>query len=141
MDQSLFYIHHTCEYKQCCHVGNTVKQCRLGLFQDFDFAVDLEGSKSTPGGTLCIFGSRTFVFQSVGCVRNAGLRLDGILALDLWDLIVSVLRNTIQTPERPGRPVVNNKDQRSQGMTNVLNHIDCVPSNVQFSHQEALLCV
>ena len=40
--------------------------------------------------------------------------LDGIPALDLWDLIVSVLGNTIQTPERPGRPVVNdNKDQRS----------------------------
>ena len=49
--------------------------------------------------------------------------------------------NTIQTPERPGRPVVNDKNQRSQGMTNVLNHIDCVPSNVQFSHQEALLYV
>ena len=72
---------------------------------------------------------------------DAGLRLDGIPALDLWDLIVSVLGNTIQTPERPGRPVVNDKDQSAQGMTNVLNHIDCVPSNVQFSHQEALLYV
>ena len=38
---------------------------------------------------------------------DAGLRLDGILALDLWDLIVSVLGNTIQTAERSGRPVVN----------------------------------
>ena len=28
------YIHHPCEYKQFCHVGNTAKQCRLGLFQD-----------------------------------------------------------------------------------------------------------
>ena len=45
---------------------------------------------------------------------DAGLRLDGIPALDLWDLIVSVLGNTIQTPERPGRPVVTDKDQRSQ---------------------------
>ena len=26
------YSHHTCEYKQCCNVGNTAKQCRLGLF-------------------------------------------------------------------------------------------------------------
>ena len=34
-------IHHTCEYKQYCHVGNTTKQCRLGLFQDSDFAGDL----------------------------------------------------------------------------------------------------
>ena len=55
------YIHHTCEYKQCCYVGNTAKQCRLGLFQDPDFAGDLEDSKSTSGGTLCVFGSHTFV--------------------------------------------------------------------------------
>ena len=34
--------HHTSEYKQYCHVGNTAKQCRLGLFQDSDFAGDLE---------------------------------------------------------------------------------------------------
>ena len=72
---------------------------------------------------------------------DAGLRLDGIPALDLWDLIVSVLGNTIQTPERPGRPVITDKSQRSQGKTNVLNNIDCVPSNVQSSHQEALLYV
>ena len=72
---------------------------------------------------------------------DAGLRLDGIPALDLWDLIVSVLGNTIQTPERPGRPVVKVKDQRSQGITNVLNPFDCVPSNVQFSRQEAVLHV
>ena len=32
-------------------------------------------------------------------------------------------------------------NERSQGMINVLNNIDCVPSNVQFSHQEALLYV
>ena len=54
-------IHHTCEYRQHCHVGNTAKQCRLGLFQDSDFAGDLEDSKFNSGGTLCIFGSHTFV--------------------------------------------------------------------------------
>ena len=31
------YIHHTCEFRQYCFVGNTAQQCRLGLFQDFDF--------------------------------------------------------------------------------------------------------
>ena len=141
-------IHHTCEYKQYCYVGNTAKQCRLGLFQDSDFAGDLEDSKSTSGGTLCILGSHTFVPISWMCKKqtsvshssteseiislDAGLRLDGLPALDSWDLIVSVLGNTIQTHERPGR---------SQGMTNVLNSIDRVPSNIQFSHQEALLYV
>ena len=77
---------------------------------------------------------------------DAGLRLDGIPALDLWDLIVLVFGNTIQTHDRTGQPVVNcdkghGPNKRSQGMINVLNNIDCVPSNVQFSHQEALLYV
>ena len=61
LNRLISYIHHTCEYKQYCHVGNTAKQCRLGLFQDSDFAGDLEDSKSTSGGQLCVFGSHTFV--------------------------------------------------------------------------------
>ena len=35
-----------------CHVGNTVQHCRLGLFQDSDFAGDLEDSESTSGRCL-----------------------------------------------------------------------------------------
>ena len=38
--------------------------------------------------------------------RIRGLRLDGIPALDLWDLIVAVLGNTTQNHDRTGRPVV-----------------------------------
>ena len=56
LNRLISYIHHTCEYKQCCRVRNTAQQCRLGLFQDSDFAGDLEDSKSTSGGTLCVFG-------------------------------------------------------------------------------------
>ena len=59
LNRLISYIHHTCEYKQYCCVGNTAKQCRLGLFQDSDFAGDLEDSKSTSGGTLCVSGSHT----------------------------------------------------------------------------------
>ena len=72
---------------------------------------------------------------------DAGLRLDGIPAVDLWDLIVSVLGNTTQTTERPGRPVITDKSQRSLGKPIMLNNIDCVPSNVQSSHQEDLVFV
>ena len=36
---------------------------------------------------------------------DAGLRLDGIPALDLWDLIFSVLGNTIQNHDRTAQPV------------------------------------
>ena len=113
LSRLISYIHHTCDYKQHCLVGNTAKQCRLGLFQDSDFAGDLEDSKSTSGGTLCIFGSQTFVPISWMCKKqtsvshssteseiislDAGLRMDGKTALDLWDLIVTVLHgNTHQ---------------------------------------------
>ena len=107
------------------------------------------------------FGSHTFVPICWMCKKqtsvshssteseiislDAGLRLDGILALDLWDLIVLVLGNTTQNHDRTKEPVVNcYKDHgqgQSRGMFNVLNNVDLVPSNVQFSHQEALLYV
>ena len=157
LNRLISYIHHTCEYKQYCYVGNIARQCRLGLVQDSDFAGDLEDSKSTSGGTFCVFGSHTFVPISWMCKKqtsvshsstesefislDAGLRLDGLSALELWDLIVSVLGNMTQITERPGRPVEIDRSQRSQGETNALNNIDRVPSKVQSSHQEALLYV
>ena len=76
---------------------------------------------------------------------DAGLRLDGIPALDLWDLIVSVLGNTTQNHDRTGRPIVcrdkNHVRQQSRRVINDLNNVDLIRSNVQSSHQEALLFV
>ena len=157
LNRLISYIHHTCEYKQYCHVGNTAKQCRLGLFQDSDFAGDLEDSKSTSGGTLCVFGSHTFVPISWMCKKqtavshsstgseiislDTGLRLDGLPALQLWDLIVSVFGSVIQTSDRTVRPVDIERNPKSHGKINVLKNIDSVPSNVQSSRQEALLYV
>ena len=126
LNRLISYIHNTCEYKQYCHVGNTAEQCRLGLLQDSDFAGDLEDSKSTSVGTLCIFGSHTFVPTGWMCKKqtsvshssteseiislDAGLRLDGIPALDSWDLIVSVLGNTTENHDRTERPLVNTSE-------------------------------
>ena len=106
-------------------MGNAAKQCRLGLFQDSDFAGDLEDSKSTSGGTLCIFGSHTFVPISRMCKKqtsvsrssteseiislDARLRFDGIRALHLCDLIVTILGNTTQNHDRTGRLVYEPK--------------------------------
>ena len=67
------YIHHTCEHRQYCYVGNTAQHCRLGLFQDSDFAGDLEDSKSTSGEIPCIFGSHTFVPTSWKCKRKTSV--------------------------------------------------------------------
>ena len=148
--------------------GNTAKQCRLGLFQDSDFAGDLEDSKSTSGGRLCIFGSHTFVPISWMCQKqtsvshssteseiislDTGLKLDGIPARDLWDLIVSVLGNTNQN-RKERRDLLSNKREacspphtihkrmQSQRVINDLDNVDFIPSNVQSSHQEALMYV
>ena len=149
------FFHHTCEYKQYWYVGNTAKQCRLGLFQDSDFAGDLEDSKSTSGGTLCIFGSHTFVpvrwmskkqtavshssTESEIISLDTGLRLDGLPALELWDLIVSVFGNISHISDRTGKPV--NGKNKSHNKIGAMQDIDSVPSNVQSASQEALLYV
>ena len=158
LNRLISYIHHTCEYRQCCHVGNTAKQCRLGLFQDSDFAGDLEDSKSTSGGTLCVFGSHTFVPLSWMCKKqtavshssteseiislDTGLRLDGLPALELWDLIVSVLGNVSRVSDGSGKPECDvHKHHKSHKQIDVMKDIDAVLSNVQSARQEALLYV
>ena len=76
----------------------------------------LEDSKSTSGGVLCIFGSHTFVPRSWMCKNqtsvlhssteseiislDAGLRMDGIPARDLWDLVIEVLHPFSNEPKK-----------------------------------------
>ncbi len=122
------YIHHACESKHS-YMDNTSKQSKLKLFHHSDFAGDLEDSKSTSGGTLCIFGSHTFVPISWMCKKqtavshtsteseiislDAGFRLDGIsLHLILWDLIVAVLGNTKQSDKEQGDLCTNKSEVR-----------------------------
>ena len=71
MDQSLWQTPESIDFlyssymwiQTYCHVRNTAKQCRLGMFQDSD-------SKSISGGTLFIFGSHTFVLISWMCKKQ-----------------------------------------------------------------------
>ena len=151
-------IHHTCEYYQYCHVRNTAKQCRLGLFQDSDFAGELEDLKSTSGGTLCVFRSHTFVPISWMCKKqtavshssteseiislDTGLRLDGLPGLEQWDLIVSVSGNVSRVSDRSRKLVnVEDKHHKSHNKIDVMKDIDAVLSIVQSARQEILLCV
>ena len=53
---------------------------------------------------------------------DTGLRLDELLALELWDLVVSVFGSVTQTSGRTGRPVDTERSQKSQGMINVLKN-------------------
>ena len=97
------------------------------------------------------FGSHTFVPISWICKKrtavshssteseiislDTGLILDGLLALELWDLIVSVLGNVSRVSDRSGQP------DGSQKKIDVMKDIDSVLSNVESARQEALLYV
>ena len=76
-------------------------------------AGDLEGSKSTREGVLCIFGSRTIVtvswmrkktnvsIKQFYIIRNHLVldyaRMDGLLAPDLRDVVIEVLHSSKST--------------------------------------------
>ena len=73
---------------------------------------------------------------------DTGLRLDGLLALELWDLTVSVFGSVSQISDRSGQPDSDvKKHHKSQKRIDVMKDIDSVLSNVQSSRQEALLYV
>ena len=56
-------IHHTCEYKQYCYVGNTAKQCRPGLFQDSDVAGEILKIRNPLLEEHCAFLEVIHLFQ------------------------------------------------------------------------------
>ena len=138
-----------------------------GFFQDSDFAGDLDDSKSTSGGTLCIFGSRTFVPISWMCKKqtsvshisteseiillDAALRMDGLPALGLWDVVIEVLRSTknTKTPINPasgntcetGHCSRNTSKLAQKGNREVdqLLHVEFVLANAHSSQGESQL--
>ena len=127
-------------------------------FKTSDFVGNLEDSKSTSGGTLCVLGSHTFVPISWMCKKqttvshssteseiiflDTGLRLDGLLVLELWDRIVSVLGNVSRVSDGSGQLVSDvPKRHKLHKKIDVMKDIDSVPSIVQSARQEALLYV
>ena len=120
---------------------------------------DLEDSKSTSGGTLCVFGSHTIVPISRMCKKqtavchssteseiislDTGLRLDGLPALELWDLVVSVLGNVSRVSDRSGQPDSDfQKHHKSQRRIDVMKDIDAVPSKCRIrASRSFVVCV
>ena len=114
------YVHSTSYYCQSCGKHSTTMQ--TWIVSRLWFCGRLEDSKSTSGGILCILRSRTFVpvswmdkkqtsvsHSSTGSevvFLDAGLRMDGILALDFWDVhpkheatccAMNIVKKTFQT--------------------------------------------
>ena len=85
---------------------------------------------------------------------DAGLRMDGIPALDLWDLVVDVLHSNPNQKEKfkreredPSYCRASKKQVMSQCNTQVsqkqteLSNVDFVSSNVNSSHKGAMLFI
>ena len=143
------------------------------LSQDSDFAGDLRTPSQTrggeDGGILCILGSRTFVPITWMCKKqtsvchssteseiissDAGLRMDGLFALDLWDVVIEVLRSTNST-KTPTHPASGNRSETGNCSRNTpkpirkgnrdveqLSHVDHVPANTHSTQGESQLYI
>ena len=148
------YIHRTSEYKQYSHVGNTAQQWRLELFQDSDFAGNLFDSNST-SGEHCVFGSLPFVtcvsrssIEAKIMSLDAGLRIDGIPALDPWDFAMEVWhsdpnRKQNLKPERRSLSHSKTSEKKESDTQNSLelSHVDFVPWSATYFHEGTMLFI
>ena len=103
--------------------AKTAQQCRSGPFEDSDFAGDLEDSKSTSGGIFMHFRQSNIFPICWMCKKqtsvshssteaevfslDAALRMDGISALDHWDLVVEVRHDAEVQRASAGRPAAH----------------------------------
>ena len=71
---------------------------------------------------------------------DAGLRMDGKHALDLWDLIVSVLGNSHQNDQVRRDQCRSPTRKKSHGMID-LDNVDFISSNVNSSRRDAFLYI
>ena len=69
LSRLISYIHHTCDYKQYCHVGNTAKQCRWDCFKT-PILREILRIQNLHQVQYCAISEAMRLFQSVGCVRN-----------------------------------------------------------------------
>jgi len=148
------YIHHTSHHVMKSYVGDNPADCKLMLFCDASFAGDLAGSKSTSGVILVLMGPNTFcpigwIVKKQGAVSHssseaevialdAGVRLEGIPALGLWDLVIEVFQpSPTATCKRESSTARGNPLM----LHNVLSNVDYVPTNVPESSQRAKLVI
>ena len=82
---------------------------------------------------------------------DAGLRMDGLLALDIWDVVMEVLRSTNNT-KTPINPATGNRcetgdcsrntsklAQKGNRKVDQLLHVEYVPTNAHSSQGESQL--
>jgi DNA (cytosine-5)-methyltransferase 1 len=149
------YIHYNKKAVIKSWVGDEPNKCKLMLFCDASFAGDLKDSKSTSGSVLCLVGPRTFcpitwMCKKQGAVSHssteaeiialdAGLRLDGLPSLTLWDLILNTLDPIDSKPEQ-SNACVDEQSLLPKDTQELLN-VDYVPCNIPELSDRAKLLI
>ena len=117
---------------------------KLEYFKTLILQESSKDSKSTSGGVLCIFASHTFVPISRMCKKQtsvshssteveitfleAGLRMDGIHPLTLWDLVIQMFHSVPNKIEQPKEEL--REDPLQATKPNMHNLIQCKHTNV-----------
>ena len=141
------------------NVGNTTQHCRLGFFQDSDFAGAVRIQNQPRAGVL-FFRKPNFCLHLLDVQEtsashssteseiislDAGLRMVGLLALDLWDVVIDVLRSTQgnansmvpSSRETVARPKITPKPKQMTTTNVDLSNMDQVLVNAHSSHGES----
>ena len=154
-DKRLFrlicYINSTTSHSLHCYAGDSPKECELYLFTDASFAADCRDSKSTSGVLLCIVGPNTWAPVAWFCKKqgatshssseaeilslDAGLRMEALPCLDLWDLVKDVFCGKRGASARKTVPYRATPGIRLQ------DDIDYVPPNADASPRETKLTI
>ena len=114
LNRLISYIHHTCEYKQYCYVGNTAYGAGWDCFET-PILREILKTQNQHQEVSCVFSD---CFSPWKKTQNHDRTEKPVVCLDK-----------------------NHVRHQSRGVINVLDNVDLAPSNVRFLHQEALLYV
>ena len=118
LNRLISHIHHTSEYKQYCHVGILLSNADWDCFRTLTLREILKIQNPLQEEHYVYLVVITFVPISWMCKKqtsvshssteseiiplDTGLRLDGLPAVELWDLIVSIFGNISHVSDRAG---------------------------------------
>ena len=155
-------MEHTKTHVLTCYVGNKPQDIRVVLFCDASFAGSIQDSNSTSGAYLCLVGSHTFVPITWICKKqgavshssseaelislDAGVRLEGIPALSLWETIVDIFHppkvsDTQKTTNVSTKGLTLPYDDRYSEEVNILLNVDYVPPSLPPSSGQGCLII
>ena len=132
------YIHHTSDFRQYCHVGNTAQQCQLA-FSRLRLCWRPWGLKINHGGSPTVVENQKWFRWMLDWEWM------DLPALDLWDVVIEVLRssNSIKSPKTkpaagnclrdPERDRTSKPKQKRNRDVDQLSHVDHVTTNALFS--------